>query len=93
MIRYEARGSGQATDTTGADTSVETETADSKESASPPREKKTAMAELFRELFMTQEPGSKSVAKIAEEEIISFKAVDIPLDADPLECWKTNGHL
>ncbi|KAJ8399486.1 hypothetical protein AAFF_G00411980 [Aldrovandia affinis] len=46
----------------------------------------TAMAELFGELFMTQEPGSKSVAKIAEEEVILFKAVDsIPLDADPLE--------
>ncbi|KAJ8409522.1 hypothetical protein AAFF_G00229230 [Aldrovandia affinis] len=41
-----------------------------------------------------QEPGTKSVAKIAEEEVISFRAVDsIPSDADPLEWWKTHGHI
>ncbi|KAJ8402538.1 hypothetical protein AAFF_G00366210 [Aldrovandia affinis] len=48
---------GQATDTTGADTSVETETADRVISITSRR--KTAMAELFGELFTTQETGTK----------------------------------
>ncbi|XP_031650430.1 probable Bax inhibitor 1 isoform X1 [Oncorhynchus kisutch] len=48
------------------------------------------MAELFGELFMTQEQGTKSKLKVIEEEVTSYREVDcIPLDADPLTWWKT----
>uniref|UniRef100_A0A4W5K7U4 HAT C-terminal dimerisation domain-containing protein n=1 Tax=Hucho hucho TaxID=62062 RepID=A0A4W5K7U4_9TELE len=74
---------GQATDTTGANP----ETADDR--GSPP-ENKSAMAELFGELFTTQEQGTKSKVKVIEEEVTSYREVDcIPLDADPLTWWKT----
>jgi hypothetical protein len=56
---------------------------------SPP-EKKSAMAELFGELFTTQEQGTKSKVNVIEEEVTSYREVDcIPLDADPLTWWKT----
>ncbi|KAK0131543.1 Zinc finger BED domain-containing protein 1 [Merluccius polli] len=43
---------------------------------------------------MTQEQSTKSVTKMAEEEVNSFRAVDCtPLDADPLRWWKTHEHL
>lgn len=48
------------------------------------------MAELFGELFTTQEQGTKSKVKVIEEEVTSYREVDcIPLDADPLTWWKT----
>lgn len=46
------------------------------------------MAEVFGELFTTQEEGTKS--KVIEEEVTSYREVNcIPLDADPLTWWKT----
>lgn len=48
------------------------------------------MAELFGELFTTQEQGTKSKVKVIEDEVTSYRGVDcIPLDADPLTWWKT----
>ena len=65
------------------------ETADDRDS---PPEKKSAVAELFGELFTTQEEGTKS--KVIEEEVTSYREVDcIPLDADPLIWWKTKELL
>ncbi|KAM9472480.1 uncharacterized protein ACWYII_007798 [Salvelinus alpinus] len=62
---------GQATDTTGANPSPET--ADDR--GSPP-EKKSAMAELFGELFTTQKQGTKPKVKVIEEEVTSYREVD-----------------
>ncbi len=40
------------------------------------------------------ESSTKSVAKMAEEEMQFFWAMDcIPLDADPLKWWQTHEHL
>ncbi|XP_038831160.1 E3 SUMO-protein ligase ZBED1-like [Salvelinus namaycush] len=75
---------GQATDTRGANPSPET----TDDRGSPP-EKKSGMAELFGELFTTQEQGTKSKVKVIEE-VTSYRELDcIPLDADPLTWWKT----
>jgi len=84
----------QATGTTEPATS--TETVDLEPSASPPREKKSAMPEFFGGMFMTHHHDSspKFVAKMAEEEMKLYMAVDsIPLDADPLKWWKNHEHL
>lgn len=46
------------------------------------------MTELVGELFMTLEPGIKSVAIMAEEEVNSVSTVDcFPLHADSLKWW------
>ncbi|KAL0147577.1 hypothetical protein M9458_057134 [Cirrhinus mrigala] len=78
---------GQATGTTEPATSIETQTVDLEPSTSPPQEKKSAMTELFGGLFMTHdhESSTKSVAKMAEEEMQFFRAVD----CIPLECRST----
>lgn len=85
----------QAIGPTEPATSMESQTVDLEPSTSPPKEKKSAMTELFGGMFMTHhhEPNPKSVAKIAEEEMKLFTAVDsIPLDADPLKWWKAHEH-
>lgn len=49
---------------------------------SPPQ-KKSAMAELFGELFTTEERTTKPFSRIAEEEVAAYKVTDcIPVDAD-----------
>ncbi|XP_056102446.1 E3 SUMO-protein ligase ZBED1-like [Rhinichthys klamathensis goyatoka] len=83
----------QATSTTEPATSIET--VDLEPSTSPPREKKSAMTELFGGMFMTHHHDSspKSVAKLAEEEMKLYMVDSIPLDADPLKWWKNHEHL
>lgn len=57
---------------------------------SPPPQKKTAMAELFGELFKTEE-RARSFSQITEEEVTSYKLADcIHVDADPFMWWKAN---
>ncbi|KAK0148477.1 Zinc finger BED domain-containing protein 1 [Merluccius polli] len=57
-------------------------------------ENKSAMAELFGELFTTEEQGTTTKAKVIEEEVISSRAVDcIPLDADPLTWRRTKEQI
>ncbi|XP_014000391.1 uncharacterized protein [Salmo salar] len=75
---------GQATDTTGANSSPET--ADNR--GSPP-ENKSVMAELFGELFTTQEQGTKSKVKVIEEEVTSYREVDF-ISLDALEDQRVN---
>ncbi|KAL1250490.1 hypothetical protein QQF64_018286 [Cirrhinus molitorella] len=65
---------GQATGTTEPATSIETQTVDLEPSTSSPQEKKSAMTELFGGLFMTND--QESVAKMTEEEVQFFRAVD-----------------
>lgn len=80
----------QATATTEATTSTETQPAESSDSssASPP-EKKSAMKELFGERFMAQEPRTRSADEVAEEEMNLYKLADcIPTDGNPLRWWK-----
>lgn len=85
----------QAAGTTETATSAETQAANSSDSpsASPP-EKKSAMKELFGELFMSQEPRTRSAAEVAEEEINLYRLADcIPTDDDPLRWWKEHHSL
>jgi len=59
------------------------------ESASPPP-KKTAMAELFGEVFKKQDQV-KAFSQIVEDEVASYRLADsICVDADPFMWWKTN---
>uniref|UniRef100_A0A1A8B204 6-phosphofructo-2-kinase/fructose-2, 6-biphosphatase 1 n=1 Tax=Nothobranchius furzeri TaxID=105023 RepID=A0A1A8B204_NOTFU len=61
------------------------------ESASPPP-KKTAMAELFGEVFKKQDQV-KTLAQVVEDEVASYRlAESIGVDADPFRWWKTNEH-
>ncbi|KAJ8356661.1 hypothetical protein SKAU_G00194550 [Synaphobranchus kaupii] len=54
------------------------------------QQKKTAMAELFGELFKTEE-RARSFSQITEEEVTSYKLADcIHVDADPFMWWKAN---
>lgn len=79
---------GQTIGTTEPATSMETKTENLEPSTSPPRERKSAMTELFGGMFMTHhnEPSPKSVAKMAGQEMKMFTTVDsIPLDADSLK--------
>ncbi|XP_039516037.1 zinc finger BED domain-containing protein 4-like [Pimephales promelas] len=58
--------------------------------ASSPPVKKSAMAELFGELFKTQ-VGNKPTLQLVKEEVTLYKSVDcISLDSNPLEWWRTN---
>ncbi|CAM4578681.1 unnamed protein product [Leuciscus chuanchicus] len=58
--------------------------------ASSPPVKKSAMAELFGELFKTQ-VGNKPTLQLVKEEVTLYKAVDcISMDFNPLEWWRTN---
>lgn len=58
-------------------------------SISPPK-KKTAMAELFGEVFKKQEQA-KPLSQIVEDEVASYRlAASIDVDADPFMWWKTN---
>ncbi|XP_042070641.1 E3 SUMO-protein ligase ZBED1 [Haplochromis burtoni] len=85
----------QAAGTTETATSAETQAANSSDSpsASPP-EKKSAMKELFGELFMSQEPRTRSAAEVAEEEINLYRLADcIPTDDNPLRWWKEHHSL
>ncbi|KAJ8394818.1 hypothetical protein AAFF_G00041730 [Aldrovandia affinis] len=60
---------GQATEPTGADSE-----------ASPPPQKKSAMEELFGEIFVNKDTG-KTFANTIEEEVESYKAASsIPVD-------------
>lgn len=63
-------------------------------SESSPPVKKSAMAELFGELFKPQEQEVRrqpALQQLVKEEVTSYKAVDcISLDSNPLEWWKTN---
>lgn len=70
----------QATGTTEATTSAEIQAeraADSSDSPSiSPPEKKSVMKELFGEMLMAQEPGTRSAAKEAEEEVNLYRLAD-----------------
>ncbi|KAJ8390632.1 hypothetical protein AAFF_G00102380 [Aldrovandia affinis] len=69
---------GQTTEPTGADSE-----------ASPPQ-KKSAMEELFGEIFVSKDTG-KTFANTIKEEVASYKAASgIPVDGDPLAWWKSN---
>ncbi len=49
---------------------------------------------MIHDMIHDHESSTKSVAKMAEEEMQFFWAMDcIPLDADPLKWWKTHEHL
>lgn len=50
--------------------------------------KKAAMAELFGELFTTEERITKPLSCITEEEVTSYKVTV----CDPLAWWKSNKH-
>ncbi|CAL9691797.1 unnamed protein product [Knipowitschia caucasica] len=70
---------GQAAEPTGA--SLDT---------SPPQ-KKSAMAELFGETFVSLEMDSKNPSVIIKEEVASYMAASgITVDGDPLTWWKRN---
>lgn len=59
-------------------------------SESYPTVKKTAMAELFGELFKLQ-VGNKPTLQLVKEEVTSYKAVDcISPDSNPLVWWRNN---
>ncbi|XP_076879095.1 E3 SUMO-protein ligase ZBED1-like [Brachyhypopomus gauderio] len=59
-------------------------------SESPPPVKRSAMAELFGELFQTQ-VEDKDTLQLVKEEVAAYKAVSsISVDSDPLLWWKTN---
>lgn len=59
-------------------------------SSSPPK-KKTAIAELFGDVFKKHEQVVRPLAKIIEDEVASYRSVDsIDVDADPFMWWKTN---
>lgn len=78
----------EATGTSAASSSSGTGHSGASESSPPV--KKSAMAELFGELFKTQ-VGDKPTLQLVKEEVTSYKAVNcIPLDSDPLLWWKTN---
>ncbi|XP_052408630.1 E3 SUMO-protein ligase ZBED1-like [Carassius gibelio] len=58
---------------------------------SSPPPKKTAMSEVFGELFKTEEQQGKPFPQIIEEEVTTYKLADsIHVDADPFIWWKTN---
>lgn len=60
---------------------------------SSPPQKKSAMAELFGELFTTEERTTKPLSYIIQEEVSTYKVTGcIPVDADPLAWWKSNEH-
>lgn len=62
------------------------------EISSPPH-KKSAMAELFGEIFTTEERTIKPLSSITQEEITSYKVTGcIPVDADSCRWWKNNEH-
>ncbi|XP_042613353.1 E3 SUMO-protein ligase ZBED1-like [Cyprinus carpio] len=59
--------------------------------SSPPPKKKTAMSEVFGELFKTEEQQGRPFPQIIEEEVTTYKLADsIHVDADPFIWWKTN---
>lgn len=64
----------------------------SSEASSAPQ-KKSAMAEIFFFFFTMETRTTKSLSRMVEEEVASYKVRDcIPVDADPLEWWKNNTH-
>lgn len=67
-------------------------TSTEKENASSPLpKKKTAMSEVFGDLFKTEEQQTRPFPQITEEEVITYKLEDsIHVDADSFMWWKTN---
>ena len=62
------------------------------EESSPPQ-KKSAMAELFGELFTSEKGTTKSLSKITEEEVMSYRLTGcIPVDENPLAWWRSNEY-
>ncbi|XP_029931609.1 zinc finger BED domain-containing protein 1-like [Myripristis murdjan] len=62
------------------------------EKSSPPQ-KKSAMAELFGELFTAEKATTKSLFQITEEEVMSYRLTGcIPADENPLAWWRNNEH-
>lgn len=67
------------------------ETGHPEASESSPPVKKSAMAELFGELFKTQVGNNKDTLQLVKEEVAAYKAVScISVDSDPLLWWKGN---
>lgn len=53
------------------------------------KRRKSAMSDLFGEIFITKVEPAKSVEHRFEHELANYKAEDsIPLEADPLNWWK-----
>ncbi|XP_063060655.1 E3 SUMO-protein ligase ZBED1-like [Engraulis encrasicolus] len=58
-------------------------------SESPPPVKRSAMTELFGELFQTEVGDKKNTLQQVKKEVAAYKAVSsISLDSDPLLWWK-----
>ena len=82
----------EATGTTAASSSSTRELPEPEAEAAPPV-KKSAMSELFGDLFKPQDKEVRkgpTVQQLVMEEVTSYKAVDcISLDSNPLLWWKT----
>ncbi|XP_041834649.1 zinc finger BED domain-containing protein 4-like [Melanotaenia boesemani] len=82
----------ESEESTGAAASS-SETGPAAANESSPPVKKSAMAELFGDLFKTQ-VGNKDTLQLVNEEVTKYKALPcIPADSDPLLWWKTSEYM
>ena len=62
-------------------------------SALPPPQKKTAMSDLFGELFTTGEQHPKPLSATIEGEVALYRAAEsLHIDGNPFQWWKLHQH-
>ena len=63
----------------------------SEQTVIPAKKKKSAISDLFGEVFVTKVEPAKSVEVRVDQELVCYKSEgNISLDSDPLAWWKSN---